>query len=347
MARLFALRSLMLGLTATAVIGAAPGHAADQATIDAAKKEGEAVWYTTLIVDQLARPMVAGFEKKYPGIKVSTFRANSTDVVIKVINEGKAGRVQADLVDGTSTTGALKKEKLIEQWVPDAVSMYPKYLVDPQRYWVAQNLYVLTPGYNTNLVKPGTQPKTYDDLLDPKWKGKLTWNGAVSTSGGPGFVGTALLAFGQDKGMEYLKKLAEQKIVNRNVSAREVLDQVIAGESAIALQIFNHHAVISAQQGAPVDWIAMEPATVNLQLASITKGAPHPNAAKLMLEYQISEEGQKIFQAADYLPALPSVPAKVAKLKPEGGNFQALYMNPDEIDENLPKWTEIFKQLFR
>src|SRR6185436_15266898 len=106
MAQLSALRFLLLGLTA-ALVGAAPARAADQALIDAAKKEGEVVWYTTLIVDQLARPMVAAFEKKYPGIKVSTFRANSTDVVIKVINEGKAGKVQADLVDGTSTTGAL------------------------------------------------------------------------------------------------------------------------------------------------------------------------------------------------------------------------------------------------
>jgi ABC-type Fe3+ transport system substrate-binding protein len=332
-------------LTATALL-TAPARAADQALIDAAKKEGEVVWYTTLIVNQLARPMVEGFEKKY-GIKVSYIRANSTDVAIKVINEGKAGRVQADIIDGTNTTGALKKEKLVEQWVPEEVGLYPKHLVDPQRYWVAQNIYVLTPGYNTSLVKPGTQPKTFADLLDPKWTGKITWNSSVSTSGAPGFVGTVLKAMGEQKGMDYLKKLSGQKIVNRNVSAREVLDQVIAGESAIALQIFNHHAVISAQQGAPVDWIPMEPTTMTLQLASMTKGGPHPNAAKLFLGYMISEEGQKIFRAADYLPALPSVPATEPKLKPEGGGFEALVLTPDEIDELQPKWTEIFKELFR
>jgi ABC-type Fe3+ transport system substrate-binding protein len=334
------------GALAAAALAVTPALAADTNLIEAAKKEGEVVWYTTLIVNQLARPMAEGFEKKY-GIRVNYVRSNSAEVAIKVINEGKAGKVQADVVDGSNTSSVLKKAGMIEAWVPEDVSKYPKYLQDPERYWVAQNLYVLTPGFNTQLVKKGTEPRTFADLLDPKWRGKMTWSTTGSTSGSPAFVGTVLNAMGEEKGMEYLKKLTEQKIVNRTVSAREVLDQVIGGEAAIALQIFNHHAAISAQQGAPVDWIPMEPAAVTLQLASITKNAPHPNAAKLLLAYTIAEEGQRIFQEADYLPALPSMPAKIASLKPEGGGFQALVLNPDEIEEKLPRWTAIFKEMFR
>ncbi len=94
---------------------------------------------------------------------------------------------------------------------------------------------------------------------------------------------------GDEKGMAYLRELSKQNIANLRGSAREVLDQVIAGEYAVALQIFNHHAVISAKKGAPVDWIKMEPATGTLSVLSIHKNAPHPNAAKLLVDFIISQ----------------------------------------------------------
>jgi iron(III) transport system substrate-binding protein len=147
--------------------------------------------------------------------------------------------------------------------------------------------------------------------------------------------------------MAYLRKLSQQKISNLNVSARQVLDQVIAGEYPIALQIFNHHTVISAKKGAPVDWIKMEPATVVLQVASVAKGAPHPNAAKLLLDYLVSDEGQEFFKKADYLPASPRVPAPDPALKPEGGHFKATIFSPATVEENMPKWKQVFDQLFR
>ena len=110
---------------------------------------------------------------------------------------------------------------------------------------------------------------------------------------------------GEEKGRAYLRELAKQNIANLRGSAREVLDQVIAGEYAIALQIFNHHAVISAKKGAPVDWIKMEPATGTLSVISIHKNAPHPNAAKLLVDFIISKEGQEVFRDADYITAHP------------------------------------------
>jgi iron(III) transport system substrate-binding protein len=346
MARNRFLKALTGGIAA-ALLFAAPARAIDSKIVDAAKKEGTVVWYSTLIVDQLVRPIVGAFEKKYPGVHVQYVRANSTETAIKIINEAKAGKVQADLFDGTNTSEVLKKEGLVEPWLPDSAKDWPKEVADPAGWWVATNVYVLTPGYNTDLVPKSAAPKTFDDLLDPKWKGKLVWNGSVSTSGAPGFVGNVLTNMGEEKGMAYLKKLSAQKIANLNVSARQVLDQVIAGEYPIALQIFNHHAVISAKKGAPVDWIKMEPATVVLQVASITKGARHPNAAKLLLDYLVSHEGQEFFQKADYLPADPKVPAPDPTLKPDGGHFKAIVFSPAEIEEKMPKWTRIVNDLFR
>jgi iron(III) transport system substrate-binding protein len=344
--RTFKATALGSALAILALATAPQAEAADAAMIKAAKKEGQAVWYTTLIVSQMVRPAVAAFEKKY-GVKVKYARANSSTTAIKILNEHKAGRVQADLTDGTSTPGALIKEGIIDAWLPDGVKNYPSYMVDKGKRWTTTNIYVLTPAYNTNLIKPGTQPKTYEELLNPKYKGKITWNGGPSTSGSAGFVGTILGAMGEKKGMDYLKKLAKQNIAAQSASARKVLDTVIAGEYSICLQCFNHHSVISQKKGAPVNWYAIEPATVVLHLVAKIKNSPNPNAGKLLFDFLVSDEGQAIFQKAGYLPANPKFPAKTANLKPEGGGFQAQYLDPGFIDKNTPRWLKIYSDLFR
>jgi iron(III) transport system substrate-binding protein len=332
-------------------LGCGPAHvtaayAIDAAVIDAAKKEGEVVWYSTQIVNQLVRPIAAAFEKKYPGIKVRYTRANANEVAVKILNESRAGRPQSDVFDGTSTVVPLEREGYVLQWQPEAAKDYPDLYKDPQGYWIASNLYINTPGYNTSLVPKGTQPKTYQDLLDPKWSGKIAWNALPSTSGGVGFIGTALSEMGQERGMAYLRAFAKQKVANVPAAARQVLDQVIAGEYAIALQIFNHHAVISAKKGAPVDWIKMEPATGTLSVIGIQKNAPHPNAAKLLVDFIISKEGQQVYRDADYLTADPAIPARDPELKPEDGHFRVKFFPPEMIEDNLPKWKQIFDDLF-
>jgi ABC-type Fe3+ transport system substrate-binding protein len=274
-------------------------------------------------------------------------RANSTENAIKIINEARAGRVQVDVLDGTNTSEVLRRENLVLAWIPESAKDYPKELVDPNGYWVATNVYVITPAYNTELVKPGTEPRTFDDLLDPKWRGKMVWNGSVSTSGGTGFIGNVLTAMGEDKGMAYLRRLSTQKITNLDVSARQVLDQVIAGEYAIGLQMFHNQAALSARKGAPSAWIPMEPAMGILQVASIAKDAPHPNAAKLFLDYLMSEEGQIIVGQGGSLPANPKVPWFDQNLRPEVANFRTTYFSPAEIEEKMPTWKGVFDQLFR
>ena len=230
--------------------------AADKALIEAAKKEGQVTWYTVQIVDQIVRPVIEAFERKY-GIPVNYVRANSTEIGLRVINEAKAGRVQASVIDGVQTTVMLKREGLVLKWTPDAD--LPKNLFDPEGYWVACNFYINTPGFNTDLVPKGSEPKTFEDLLDPKWKGKLAWNTQPSVSAGQGFVGSVLIAMGEEKARAYLARLAMQNVTPLKVSGRQVLDLVIAGEYPIGLQIFNNHAFISANKGAPVDQDAAAP----------------------------------------------------------------------------------------
>jgi ABC-type Fe3+ transport system substrate-binding protein len=344
-------RSWIIAIAIAILLGLGPAHvtaahAIDAAVIAAAKQEGEVVWTSTQIVNQLVRPVAAAFEKKYPGIKLRYTRANANEVAIKILNESRAGRPQSDVFDGTSTVVPLKQQGFVMQWQPDAAKDYPALYRDPDGYWIASNLYINTPGYNTALVPKGMEPRTYQDLLDPRWKGKMAWNALPSTSGGVGFIGTVLAEMGEQNGMDYLRAFAKQKVANVAAAARQVLDQVIAGEYAIALQIFNHHAVISAKKGAPVDWIKMEPATGTLSVIGIQKNAPHPNAAKLLVDFIISKEGQQIYRDADYLTADPAVPALDPSLKPEEGHFRVRFFPPETIESNLPRWKQIFDDLF-
>ena len=320
--------------------------AADAALIDAAKKEGRVTWYTAQIINQLARPMADAFEAKY-GIKVEPVRADVNDVVLRIATEGKAGKMQADVFDGTAAAPPLKRAGYVLKWLPDDAKDLSAQYVDPEGYWVANNVYVIVPVFNTQLVPPGTQPRVWNDLLDPKYKGRIAISGLSSSSSGPGFVGNVLHDMGDEKGMAYLKKLAGQDIKNIYSSARSVVDQVMAGEYAIGLQAFNHQAVISAGQGAPVDWIRWSPAVATLSVVSVVKGGPHPNAGKLFVDFLVSEEGQKIFSAGDYIPVNPKVPAKAKDLKPEVGGFSAYYLTPEDLDESIGKWGEIYKSLFK
>ena len=318
--------------------------AADQALIDAAKKEGQVTWYTVQIIQQIVRPIAEGFERKY-AIRVDYVRANSAEIGLRVTNEAKAGRVQASVIDGAQTTPVLKREGLVVKWTPDAD--LPKKLFDPDGYWVACNYYINTPGFNTDLVPRGSEPRTFEDLLDPKWKGKMAWNIQPSISAGQGFAGSVLIAMGEAKARTYLASLSKQNITPLKVSGRQVLDLVIAGEYPIGLQIFNNHAFISASQGAPVDWIRMQPPLVTYSVMSLLKGAPSPNAGKLLIDYIVSEEGQKIFAEAGELPVHPQVRIKAPGMIPDGETFKATFLTPEELDRNLPVWTRLFDDYFK
>ncbi len=325
----------------------APACAADAALIDAAKKEGAVTWYTNQILDQFARPVSEAFEKKY-GIRVSPVRADNAEISLRVMNEASAGRIQVDVVDGTAASTTLEKKGLILKWLPDRAKTYPQQYVDRKGYWISPNIYVLTPAFNTSLVPKGSEPKTWEDLLDPKWKNKMAWSAPPASYQVPEFIGMVIGEYGDQKGREYLRRLAAQNIGALGVSARTVLDQVIAGEYAIGLMIFNHQVPISAAKGAPVAWIPIKPKVLTLlSVMSVVNGAPHPNAGKLFVDYMVSEEGQTFWRDAGYIPTDPAVKTSDPTLRPDGGAVEAVYMTPEDVDAKLAEWSKIYDEIFR
>ena len=175
----------------------------------------------------------------------------------------------------------------------------------------------------------------------------MAWTSHATSSGAPGFIGLVLRELGEEKGMAYLKALAKQDIVRVGGSARTVTDQAIAGEFPVVLQIFNHQPLISAQRGAPIDWIHMSPAMAILSVASVAAGARHPNAAKLFVDFLVSDDGQRLFRDSGYIPVAPEIPPREPKLRPDGKSFRGIFFTPEEIDASMPHWMEIFNDMFR
>ncbi len=344
------------GLTRRAAIGSALAlplagaiarrAAADPALVAAAQKEGSVVWYSTLIVNQLVRPVAEAFMKKYPGITVQYSRQTVGEVALKINNESRAGKLQADVFDGSSGIFAMIPRDLVASYAPENLADYPTEMRDPAGTWNVCNSYVYTTGYNTEMVSEKDAPKIFADLLDPKWKGKMAITTDPTVNGPPGLVGTILTSMGEADGMAFLRKLGAQNLVYVPASQRVVLDQVIAGQYPIGLMIINYHAVISAKQGAPCAWVKMEPVVESYNYLQILKNAPHPNAARLLYDFILSREGQTLFRDNDYLPSDPFVEAKDPSLKPAVGKFKSTLMTI-EMAQNLPRWTQIADELLK
>lgn len=339
--KLFAATTLLGSLVLSA---GAPAHAASQELIDAAKEEGKVVWYTSLVVNQVVRPIVDGFQAKY-GIEVEFVSALWQEQALRMINEGQTGNVQGDIFDGPPTFEQVNAAGFVEPYLVPSAAEYPPLYKDPDGLWTAHAVQPTGVAVNTDLVNEEDYPRTYEDLLDPKWKGRMAWTTSTSAGGPPGFIGTILSHMGEEKGMEYLRKLAEQDIANIPSNQRVVLDKAAAGEVPLVLSVYNYHVPISQAKGAPIEWIKIEPLSGHYGVVALIKDAPHPNAGRLLLDYILSEEGETIQAKAGYIPAHPNVQPDDPSIKPDG-NYEFAGITPVMMQENGPRWVEIYKELF-
>ena len=345
---------MTVGLSSVAVCGAASVEEIalynkpdrQKMLVEGARKEGKITWYTSLIVDQVVRPVKDAFEKEYPFLQIEFFRGNSERLVQRMFAEYQAKKYEVDIADGTVTAPMVKQAGYLQRFYSPHLAEYPAELKDPQGFWAVSNVYFFSLGYNTRMVKPNEVPKTYEDLLNPRWKGQMIWSTSRG-SGAPMMIGNLFQTMGQEKARAYLQKLKGQNVAKTTASNRQLLDLVIAGEYPMALHIFNHHAHISKSAGAPVDWYALEPASATINTISPVTRSPHPHATMLLIDFILSEKGQRVFQAVNYLPSHPKVPAKHPDLKPGGGRFKrALYFTPDSQFNEGNAWVEYFENNF-
>jgi iron(III) transport system substrate-binding protein len=346
-------RVLAVGLliVASFVVTAVPAPAAetyrpDPKLVEAARKEGQVLWYTTLIVDQIVRPLIKAFQAQVSGVDVKFVRIDSGQQVVRLMNETRAGRVQADVWSVIDGVAPLTEQKIAAEFDIASAKDLPPAMVDPHRRWIATNLATRSLAHNTTLVPAELAPRSYQDLLDPRWKGAFAWNPNAMT-GAWGFIATVLRHMGDEPGMNYLRRLAKQEIVPLPIATRAVLDRVIAGEYAMGLEMVNAHTAISVAMGAPVRWVPLDAVTTTLQVAGVTAGAPHPNAGRLFLDFITSRAGQDVFREANYIPMHPAIPAKDPSMKAEQGGYKSVVLSPEEVDTHAQRYQKIYQDIFR
>jgi iron(III) transport system substrate-binding protein len=321
----------------------------DKTIMDGARNEGQVVFYSAMIVNQALRPLADAFMKKYPFVKMTFWRGDTEEIVDKLAAEERAHNVVADVVEGTGVGDLAVGAGLTQPYTTPMVEELPDRYRDPQNRWTYTRISYFGAAYNTTLVPPGTQPKSYDDLLDPRWSGKLAWR-VGTASGTPLFITAIRLARGEEKADAYFRKLAQQKMINfGSGSARTLVDRVIAGEFPIALNIFAHHPLISKAKGAPVDSQLMDPVPSTAGTMVIPKGVRHPYAAMLLADFVLSKEGQQILAGADYFPVRPDVSprAGLASVIPQRAGVPELFLDPDKLNRYTESSEKIFEKLFQ
>ena len=263
--------------------------AAEPAVIEGAKKEGALVFYTTMDI-QNSKPLLDGFMQKYPFLKGDLVRLGGTAMVSRIMTEAQAGGNRFDVAVGISPSYVPMREKnLIASYMsPEFPNLYND-LYEPKGYWATVYLNTLVLGYNTKIISRNDLPKTYEDLLKPQYKQKFI----IDIENHDVFVGLGQ-EWGQEKAVAYFKGLAKQEPVFLRGNTNRA-NMVSAGERSLT---FVYAQVIERmkQTGAPVDWIPLEPVNVEVNVSMISAKAPHPNAAKLFVDYLISKDGQEFLK---------------------------------------------------
>ncbi len=321
----------------------------DKAIIDGARKEGQVVLYSAAIVNQALRPLADAFMKKYPFVKLTFWRGDTEEIIDKLGAEERAHNVVADVAEGTGVGDLAVGAGLTQPYFTPVVAQLPERYRDPQNRWTYTRISYFGAAYNTRLVPPGTQPKSFDELLDPRWRGKLAWR-VNTASGTPLFITAIRLARGEEKADAYFRKLAQQKMINfGSGSARTLVDRVIAGEFPIALNIFAHHPLISKAKGAPVDSQLFAPVPSTAGTMVIPKGVRHPYAAMLLVVFVLSKEGQQILADADYFPVRADVSPRtaLASVIPQRAGVPELFVSPDDLNRYTESSQKIFEKLFQ
>ena len=272
---------------------APPPSAVTPALIEAARKEGKASFYTALELPTATRLAVA-FEAKYAGIAVRVERSGAERVYQRIVQE-QASRVYAvDVVCSTDPSHFL--DWIGKDWVAPYVSEdmakhFPREQVDPNGMHATLCAWLEVIGYNTDLVKREDAPKSYADLLDPKWRGKIVkahpgYSGAILTN-------TYLLV--RDLGWSYLEKLAQQKVMQLQ-SAADPPKKIAIGERAVMADGNDYSLELAKAKNQPVEVVhPAEGSSVIPVPSGIFRNAPNPNAARLLQSFLFSAEAQQIF----------------------------------------------------
>jgi iron(III) transport system substrate-binding protein len=299
--------------------------------LEGAKKEGGLTLYSSATNADM-QAMIRGFEQKYPGVKVKFWRSDSESILQRVVTEAQGGRYEADIAETSGgTMEALYREKLLQPVQSPVLADISERAKFPHGAWTGSRFQIQTIAYNTNLVKPSDLPKSWSDLLDPKWKGKL----GIELDDSEWF-GVVVKTMGEEKGLKHWRDIVAKNGISVRKGHTLLANLTASGEVPMALGVYDYKIKQMKKAGAPIDTLDLDPVTVHPIGIALAAKAPHPHAALLFFDFLLTD-GQKIYVTQDTQPTN-------IRIKPEPSH--AYFINfGTELDET-EKWQKIFRETF-
>lgn len=307
---------------------------------EGAKREGELVWYTSMSLTDFPK-IIAAFEKVVPHVKVKSNRLLQSTILPKIDTEARAGRYAADLVSSAPVEiWELKRRGYSTAYLSPELKAFPAGSYDPEGYWSSFEVTPIVLAFNTKLAPPDEAPRSYQDLLQPKWKGGMNLG-----SDEYAWYSVMLDGMGKAKGLEYMKALARQQLHIPGSSSVMRVQLMLAGESALALAARGRRVAEYKEKGAPIDYRILDPYPAEPNALALIRRSSHPYAAMLFADWMLSEEGQTLI--AQQIPRMT-----LRKGVKQIARHQELYkkdfvfVNPASIGPNLNELTASYREIF-
>jgi iron(III) transport system substrate-binding protein len=307
---------------------------------DGARKEGEFVWYTSMGLADFPK-ILGAFEKAFPFIKVKATRLTQSSVFTKIDTEARAGRIVVDVVASAPVEiWELREKGYLAPYLSPELKAFPAGSYDGQGFWSSYEVTPIVVAFNTKLVPQDEAPRSYQDLLQPKWKGKMN----LGTDEYAWFT-VMLDGMGKAKALEYMKALARQQLHMPGSSSIIRLQLALAGESAIAIAARGRRVVEYKEKGAPIDYRLFDPYPAEPNAVSLMRRAAHPHASILFVDWILSEEAQSMM--AQQIPRMTI--RKGVKQIPRNQELYKkdfVFVSPASIGPNLKEMVASYQQIF-
>jgi len=268
-----------------------------QRLYELAKNEGEAVIYANMDVSAM-KPLTDGFMKRYPGTKAASVHFSGAAIITRLDVEARAGKPVSDVVlSGQLGVLAQIEKKIAIRYRSPEREFFRDGLKDKDGLWTAYMTNVMVSAYNTRQIKKEEAPRTVEDLLKPRWKGKLTMDSQSYV-----WFGTMLQYLGEEAGLRFMRQLNEQNISHQR--GRRLMTQLVAaGEFDMAVETNLNSVLTLNKQGAPLSFAPIQPYFLSPSLVFMSANAPRPYTGALFIDYLLSEDGQKIVVTTNRMPA--------------------------------------------
>jgi iron(III) transport system substrate-binding protein len=313
-----------------------PAEQRQKALIEKAKTEGEVAFYSSLQAQQID-PFIRVFQKRYPFVKVNPYRVSGNRQVIKIQTEMNAGNHLFDVTNGSAEqASAIKKIGAIDPYLSPQRDFFNAPNKDKEGFYTSLYVIPMVLGYNTNFVKRPDVPKTYEDLLQPKWKSNMFLDDEAYE-----WFAVLLKHMGREKGLQYMRNLAKQDI--RMVRGRTAQSQLLsAGERPLALVLSGHTVLDLKARGAPIEHVILDPYFAQANKLMLARHAPHPHAAALFVDWSLSEEGQSMITTFGRVVARKGVKQRF----PELVEKESFLVDVDFIGPIMDQMGKEFSQIF-